>query len=401
MMAATANLSIGPFVTTMTSKRMPIIAAFGLLIGIPLLIALPKLRELRWRDTQTTTLDPTKQTAEWIDQEAAIQEAEAIDSSRYDRELGIRYIPRLPSGNIELEAAFRQRRTDACEPVPAEQATLLRQLTTSLTLRDAKRKNLTQLPATRRPIATVGLKMLDLDIAELPTLSRGEILEFTEAHFVSLQARILQDTATKEWLVHHRPIAAIAKYKLPSLTQNFVEPITSTIDQIRGLGIVRSDFSETPDKSIIAWLFRSDWIQPGTNFTLPRYEFILVQATREPNAELGEPFSWQVILTTENREQMHYIRERYIANIPKRTADSTVVATVKIMKFESDGLRPKSSANRDVALQHVQSYPTAAVAAKLAESGVQDWHEAPDALFKLFAEGVVMDLDSPIESSDD
>ncbi len=43
-------------------------------------------------------------------------------------------------------------------------------------------------------------------------LSRSIISGYLDDHYLTLQARIMKDPVDSKWLIHYRPIAAVAKY---------------------------------------------------------------------------------------------------------------------------------------------------------------------------------------------
>src|SRR5690606_30138518 len=94
-----------------------------------------------------------------------------------------------------------------------------------LTERDRKQKN-PPLPASRTGFLSIGLELPDSDKASLPTLSRSQIIDYLDSHYMLLEARVRRDLLDRKPYYHHRPIAVTARYTGPKVTQAF-EPLVA------------------------------------------------------------------------------------------------------------------------------------------------------------------------------
>ena len=228
---------VSPWESVMTSWKI-ILSVLAFLCCSGLLVFLPSLRSKRWEHTHHSTKHQiTPKTQEELNEELEIEKASAVDDSQFAQSLGIRYIQRIPTSKVALEAVFRQRRSDASVMLPpSEPLFVTRFLREPIGLEQSNKTM--RLSATRRAVFSIGLEMHGSDIAQIPWLSRSTIVDFIQGHYVSLQTRILKDERSDEWFLHHRPIAAVAKFGAIPLTHEFVSPITETVADIRGLGVL-------------------------------------------------------------------------------------------------------------------------------------------------------------------
>lgn len=218
-----------------------ILALVGMLVvAAALLVTLPAARDAVWGingPTIRTSLPYDPQIRAEL--ETAVEEAMKVDVSHFDRASDLRYVDRLPASEAELEATFRQRKTDAAEKILASESVQSRELLMNLTPRDMSRPAAGRIPSTRRHVMSVALAVADQDRAALPTLSKGQILDFLENNYISLQARISHDLTTGQWRLHHRPLAAQTTFGVNPTSQKLEPAVEATIAEIRGLGILR------------------------------------------------------------------------------------------------------------------------------------------------------------------
>lgn len=361
------------------------IAAFVLLaFGIGMFVAMSQLRQVAWKNTQQTTRRGGPVTEEQLLIEEEI--AKVADETLFDRMTDIRYIMKLPIDPIRIEAAHRQRRTDSAEALPSGEPLLLQQFSLGLTARDKFRRE--PIPAARRQVLTVGLSMLDIDQQSLPPLSRNAIMDFIEQHYMSIQARIMRDPVTEKWILHHRPIALVAKYRNLPLTQDFNETLSKTVSDMRGIGIYKPQGINSESKTQTAvWLFRSDWIDPGMGFAMPRLEYVFIHAVPENDSE-DSPLRMHVFCTTQQRTLFHYLGDRGQMQQPDRPGKVDVLGTIAITGYTSNGLTPSTSASRDVRIQGAKHYTLPDIERHLKEKGIElPWNEALVSLFESMIDG--------------
>ncbi len=173
-----------------------------------------------------------------------------------------------------MEAVFRQRKNDSCEQLPKGEPIVMTQYTLGLTPRDQYKSRETILPSTRREVLRIGLNMLPSDQRNLPTLSRSIILGFLEDHYLSLQVRILKDSVTSNWQLHHRPIAMVGRYTGLPIAQDWVNAISSTVEDIRGLGVLQ--IPEGVQSQTAVLIFRAAWLDERGENAGVRHEFAFI-----------------------------------------------------------------------------------------------------------------------------
>jgi hypothetical protein len=218
-------------------RKIAMLVALGV-TGILLFVGLPLVREVVWGKDETTTstslpYDPELRAYE----EDAVLRAMKVDSSRYDVASDTRFLEKLPVSETELEAAFRNRKTDRCEKILSGE--LLVSLEQQLPTPQASRPNSVRAPSTRRPAMSISLQVDKEDQASLPRFSKGQILEYLENSWLSLQARIVLEPAANEWRLHYRPLAAQANFVESTRTHAFESVTEKTLDDIRGLGLLK------------------------------------------------------------------------------------------------------------------------------------------------------------------
>jgi len=353
-------------------KVKNILVIIGLLGGIGMLIGLPWLRSLRWEYTQVSTKHriPLK-TPEEIEEEQLIEKAAAVDESEYAQGLGIRYLKRIPTSKIALEAAFRQRRSDAAVMLNEAEPLFVTRFSNA-SRRSRISEDTMKMLTTRRAMFSIGLEIRDADIATLPWISRSSIMSYIRAHYVSLQANILKDSSNGGWFLHHRPVAGVAKFAGVPLTQGFVSPITETVGDIRGLGTyLQQDknraSSEATDQTAV-WLFRS--LRMEGTLPIVQYDYAFVRTFGVD----ADSLEFKVILTTNNRSEWHCLPNVETARPPLRSSDTTTLGTIHFIEYASDGLHPKTSATRSVRVKSSQVFKQIQIIDYLATKNLHgDW----------------------------
>jgi hypothetical protein len=280
----------------------------------------------------------------------------------------------VPTSKVALEAAFRQRSADAALMLNESEPLLKARFSPTSTYAQGKNDGSPRMLASRRPVLSIGLEMRDSDIAAIPWISRSTIVNYIRAHYVSLQANILKDAVSGDWFIHHRPIAAVAKFSGVPLTQAFVSPITETVGDIRGLGTyLHSEKKQASPNAIeqtAVWLFRS--LRIDSNVPTVHYDYAFVRmAGVDSNA-----LSIQVILTTNNRSEWHFLADVESAKPPSRSSDTQTLGTIHFIEYASDGLHPKKSATRSVRIKAHHAIMLSEIIDHLtSQSLVGDWGE--------------------------
>lgn len=349
-----------------------IVAILGLIGCVAMFFGLPYLQSQRWEHTKRSSRAhmPVKSQAE-IEEENEITAAVATDESQYAPEIGIRYIKQIPTTKVAMEAAFRQRRSDAAIMLPASEPLFITNFAGKL-YRDDPTQRASSVQSTRRAVFSIGIDINDSDIRQIPWLSRSSVVSFVQGHFVSLQAWIVQDELTDQWHLHHRPIAALAHYGNSSATHNFVSPITETVADIRGLGVIRREVGHDETKTSMAqtavWLFKSIRMAESIPSTYYDYAFVRVSGS-----DL-EPTQFTVVLTANDRTEWHSLSAQNGAHAPHRSSETSTLGFVHFTEYASDGLHPKASATRSLRIQSKSVTTLDQIRAYLMKSELEgDW----------------------------
>ena len=365
------------------SLALPLILVTIAAVG--LVLALPKFRVARWKSTLTTQSATGPEVIQPGTEEEIASEM-AVDPSTYDRQSDMRSIRRIPSDSVTLEAAFRQRKNDNCEQIPAGQPIVMSQFTLNLTPRDAFKSQANTIPATRREVLRIGLNMLNSDQKSLPTLSRSTILRFLDDHYLSLQVRILKDSVTSKWRLHHRPIALVGQYTGRPLAQDWVDAISATVQDIRGLGVLEE--AENSQDQISVLIFRANWLDERGEKIGVRHELAFVHV--EPLFE-GEKqdFRLNCITTADNRTRWHWFQVDP-NDRPRSEKECDLSGTVRFDTFASNGLEPKSSVTRRMRANPRSSFRVEDIDAYLSSLELSGgWSEHPRAAIEAILTGKV------------
>jgi hypothetical protein len=378
-----------------------------LVLAVAMLIGLPMVRAWVWgkdgpTEVTSLTYDPVLRAQE----ESAIAEVMKDDTSVYDRTLDTRYLERLPSSQHELEAIFRNRKAERCEKIVAGEFVLSAEQ--HLPSPDALRASTLRTPYLRRPVLSVSLKVDEEDQRQLPRLSKGQILTFLDSSWLSLQARLVLDPVANEWRLHYRPLAAQAHFGESIRTEAFETLIEKTIEDIRGLGILRaansgpqSGLERSPTDNVAAvdipadaeplpagerrggtvaatggdgaeggvnivptvapqtavWLFRFDAMPAGSLTPQKAYEFVFVHL--EPvtgNDEGDTAFKLHTIFTTDQRRTFHHFSSEILKKLPTKPEETAMLAAVHFTEYGAGGLSPQQSVTRAITVNQGKMY---------------------------------------------
>ncbi len=317
-----------------TSERKLARFVSFLILGTCLVVVacLPWMRNVRWRETHRSTQDQVYvRSSIEIQEEDEIRKAVERDVSQLDHGLGIRTIRRVPTTKIELEAAFRQRLHEAALMLVDSEPLFVLRYAPYVPVGDEPRERATRALAMRRPVISTGLEMRDSDISTLPWVSRSTILSYIQGHYVSLQATVMKDRQKNgRWHLHHRPVAAVAKFGGASLTEPFVSPVTESVADIRGLGVYRAEPTvnepDTVDETAFGY---------SENTRLKRYHpfgsirLCLVRATGDDS----DPNRFRIVLTDNQFQNWHCLVDSEITRSPRRPNDASSLGTIHITEY--------------------------------------------------------------------
>lgn len=372
-----------------------------LLLGAAGLGALPYLRKIKL-DREKARMAEIRIPIVEAAAEDEVEQAEKRDESTFDQRLDIRRIRVVPETAVQLEAAFRQRKSDDCEDLKAGEPIHLNRFVGHLTPRDHYREPGSLLPSTRKEVLTIGLSILPSDHKMLPLLSRSAILDFLKNHYVTIQARIQRDPSSHQWLLHYRPVAAIGRINGVPLTQDWVEAVASTVRDIRGLGILENS-DKTVGSQTAVMIFRSAWLDESGASAGVRHELLIVHAVpegstnvhRNSSESLENALELHVFTTSDLRETWHHFRSES-RTFPKRESDCDLEAMVRFDDFTSDGLQPKSSVTRKLTTRAWRRYRSSDLNRYLEQSKIDGgWSRNLDQVLNAMIDGKVR---STIES---
>jgi hypothetical protein len=235
--------------------------------------------------------------------------------------------------------------------LPGDEALTVTTFTPYLTKRDRNEKPV-KLPdaATRQPALSVGIRVLEDDQADMPQVSKGLILSYLEDHYVSLQARIQKDAATRELYLHQRPLVATAKFGKVKLTEDFAPAVVDAVRGIHSLGLYLPD--KTPPTAAnlrtAVLIYRHNELAEGGR-TRQRYEFLILRA----RPARREGLTVHVFATSEGRKKLHYLKGNAS---PQKVRDCALQADVRFVKYTGGDLVPAESVVRRYQLASQASF---------------------------------------------
>ncbi len=367
-------------------KLSVIAVVLGLVAGAGLLY-LPNLRKDSWQETKTSSrLSSTAvmQAAE----EGEIRDELGQEFSEFDERRDVRTLSKVPATPAALEAAYRKHRNDVCEPLQEGVPMVFDDFTLALTPRDSFRSKELVFPSTRRQVLTVGLTMLAADEKALPTLSRSTITSFLEDHYLSIQARITKDPTTDEWALNYRPIAAVGSFRGSTSTQDWVHAISMTVNDICGLGLLKSGEDEPTQTAVL--LFRSTWMDPVIQRPKYRHELGFLHAVKAKNPKEGEdPFELHLVITSDERTKWHYIETS--SSRPSNPSQCGLVGSIYFNTFLSNGLEPKSAVTRRISTKSDRMVDVSRIEQYLKEQNLSGgWQENTIPVVKAMIDGTIL-----------
>lgn len=251
----------------------------------------------------------------------------------------LKRIAELPIGERAVSNAFRIGRADACELVPKGEPLEISNFTSYLTQQDRRRKQ-RPIPSSRRDLFHVGLEFNSSDRADLPLLSRNQIVDYVDEHYLAIQARVRRDLLDRELYYHHRPIAVTANYRGSRVSQNFEPIVSNTVKDFHGLGLfVPEDIRLLKPEHLrtLVLIFRTPLLRAGREDE--SYEFVMVRGRTDRDKQLTS----HVFVTTEGRSILHYLSS---ADRPTSPSKTTILGQIAVTKYDSSGVYPRESATR-------------------------------------------------------
>lgn len=308
--------------------------------------------------------------------------------------VGIKTIRSLPRTREELATAFEGAEADRCELLPAGQPLELTSFTPYLTDRD-RRASTAPIPSLRRAAFTVGLTLSSEEQGRLPALSRGKIVDYIEGHYINVQARVQRDPSSRIRYLHHRPLAAVAKYSGARVTQDAEPAIASSVHDFRSLGLLvdRDRSLTTADMRTLVIIHmhqRLEELASGAVERRPDYELAFIHA-RPSDTEGVEPLELHSFVTSEGRTRLHHLRSR----VPSQAGACDIRANVRLTEFTHAGMYPTQAMVREVFIADKAAYGLEELDGHIREQGWSGdiWDHLP----KLF--DAIIDPDKRISQS--
>ncbi len=326
---------------------LPLTIAGVIVIGCGIVIGIgkpentetePELPVLSFRKAAAADSEPL--TVEVGGQKITLNE-EGLTNLDVEQEVGGRndVITQLPIGESELESAFNRGSRFQCKILgPGKPLMLSNFIAMPL---PPSQKNADKLPPLMRrmPALSVGLNIGAGDRGDLPTLSSRMILSYLDEHYVSIQAQVLKDPATREVYLHPKPVAATAAFRGATVSAKCEPAVLASIENFRSLGLlVKPDTEPTPaDLRTLVLLNRCETAAIGSN-TQPKYELAFIRVSVE-----GEEPRLRAFVTSNDRTILHDLGD---VSRPFASSGCDILASVFFTKYSHASLVPSESAVR-------------------------------------------------------
>jgi hypothetical protein len=251
----------------------------------------------------------------------------------------IRVLPRTES---EIATAHEQSRGQACEHLAAGEALEITSFYPEF-VGDRLSKRDLPVPTSRRAIFTVGTEMADEDRADLPTLTKGKILEYLGAHYVCIEVRVQRDLDSGELYLHHRPLAATATFSGSRLTKEFTDMVSDSVQNMRSLGLLVPAGAKQTARSyrtlvlVHKSMMGTTQTRRASERAKPIYELIFVHGR-----PTGKGIELHAFATSQQRRLLCYLRP---FTYPKRTEDCGIRGKIRFTKYVAS-LLPTESVTR-------------------------------------------------------
>ncbi len=257
---------------------------------------------------------------------------------------GAKTIKEMPRAGDDLDAIHKRQKGLASEQLPAGEAFEINTFTPYLTMADKQLSGTrTLIPCIRKQVLSVGLEVLEEDQADLPLLSKGQILSYLKEHFVSVQVRVYREPLTDDLYLGARPLASTMRYSGVRLTQDFTPAVSQSADDFRGLGLwLGPQQRAVPTQLRTLVLINKNEQQDGnkdrpTNKMMFEYLFVRAIQTQRKEIEL------HTFATTDNRSKLHWLETK---SEPSRPTDCSLRAAVRFTKYSVQGLIPEAAVTR-------------------------------------------------------
>ncbi len=283
----------------------------------------------------------------------------------------------------EVRQAFERAKADACEVIGEGEPLEINSPIRFLTNRD---RNLERppLPASRTGLLSIGLELADADKAELPVLSRSQVLDYLDSNYVLLQARVRKDLLDRKLYYHHRPIAVTARYTGTKVSQPFEPLVAQTTRNIRSLGVfVDPNIRPTKPQHLrtLVMIYYNEMMRPSAFASQTRkveqYEWVFVRGVE---TESGEALQPHVFVTEENRTKLTYLRG---FQMPSRVSQCDVIGKIAITGFDRTGIFPESYLTRSYRLHERRRY---------------DWSDLEEKCVQMHGDGMESQLNQMLDS---
>lgn len=242
---------------------------------------------------------------------------------------GLLTLRQIPVSDSEVESAWKQAASMACEAISPNEPFEITRPTPFLTdndRRQATQRTLT--PGMRQHMLSIGLHLPRKVEQSLPMLSKIPIMDYIRRHYVTIQARVHRDPVTGIPYLHQRPLAGTIQYSGSRMTLEFTDTVARSVNDFRSLGLwLGPDEDPTPQNlRTLVLVDRYETGQSGLSSGRSKAAFELMfvrarfknkrgvagdQAESKSNMVMDENGVSNLILhtfvTTNGRQTLHYI----------------------------------------------------------------------------------------------
>lgn len=290
----------------------------------------------------------------------------AGNAAGIDEFAGIKVIHTLPRTSFELERAHRSSGSDACERIAEKQSLELTSFLTILTERDRREAaRIRPMPTARQSVLSVGLTMDASDRADLPTVSRGSILDYLDSNYVAIQVRVRRDLLDRKLYFHHRPLAVTAQFRGSRMTQKFEPVVANAINDFHSIGLFAKEGATMAPENLrtLVLLFKNSVIRSGAR-TRDQFEFAFI---RGKEGKSDTRLDSHVFVTSRDRSQLTYLKPYSPPTSPNACS---IRGSIVITDFDSSGIYPKESATRSFRLDARRTFPMSSIEAYCKEQSL-------------------------------
>ena len=283
---------------------------------------------------------------------SALRSCAAQDSIK-----GIKTVRIIPRTDAEVAAAHERARADYCEHVPAGEPVELSSFLLTYLSGPAGDKGELPIPMSRRTAFTVGLDMLDKDRANLPTLSKGKILQYLAEHYVCIEPRILKDLADGKLYFYHRPMAVTTTFTGARLSLEFTDLVSDAVFDMRSLGLLIDAGDASKPENLRNMLMVQKSMMASVDALghegkpKPTFEFAMICGRESPDKK--DSLVLHAFATSHNRKQWHYLQP---AASPSRADQCSICGSIWFTDYKVANLLPSASATRRLALRSKSTY---------------------------------------------